>query len=102
MDTENPVWPDQILLEYKFETMQQVWHASHRCDYKYPVLLIFRSIGQVIIKLYDQDGGYDQTRLEKHQFIGECQFALTDIMCAPGQKYSVALQGGRRRCDYTI
>ena len=24
MDTENPDWPDQILLDYNFETTQQV------------------------------------------------------------------------------
>ena len=58
--------------------------------------------GQIIIRLYDRDAGHDQTHLESHDFIGECQFVLTDLMCAAGQKYSAALQSGRKKYDQSI
>ena len=105
MDSENPEWPDQIVLEYNFETTQQVLNSTYFSRQKLiqfnPISMPYR---QIIIKVYDRDGGYDQGKLEKHQFIGECHFALTTIMCAAGQRYSTPLHlpGGVRRYDTHI
>lgn len=73
-ESENPVWPDSIVMDYQFEITQNI-----------------------TVKVYDKDGKYDQTQHDKHQFIGEATFTMASLMCSPGQKLRSTLVHGRAR-----
>ena len=56
-DSQHPEWSDQCIVNYRFETIQRF-----------------------ILKVYDQDGNYPLTELDKHSLIGEVSFTITDLM----------------------
>lgn len=71
MDTLNPNWVTQILVNYVFENVQKF---------------------EVVV--YDKDSG-DISDLSKHQFCGSATFLLGALMCARGQVMDVKLENGR-------
>jgi hypothetical protein len=73
-ECENPVWVEQIRVNYYFEQSQQV-----------------------VLRVYDQDKKADLNQLDKHQLIGEATFLLANLMCAPGQTARCNLTGPRAK-----
>lgn len=67
-DTNNPDWPDQLVMDYHFEAIQKV-----------------------TVKCFDQDGGANPMDLSKHETCGEISFPLSDLMCSRGQKLTLPL-----------
>ena len=63
-DSQNPEWPDHLIINYHFESTQKL-----------------------TIKCYDQDDKAPLDQYEKHDFIGEMSFTLSSLMCAKGQTY---------------
>jgi len=72
MDSQNPDWATNFLLDYYFESVQ---------DFK--------------VKIFDKDGSAPETQETKHDFCGEANFKLSQLMCAPGQKLSLKIAGGK-------
>ena len=68
-NTENPDWPDQVLMNYMFEQTQVVK-----------------------IQVYDQDT-IDYMNLQKQDYIGEISFTLAKLMRSPNQKITVNVTG---------
>lgn len=64
-DTNNPDWPDQLVMDYHFEAVQII-----------------------TVKVYDQDAKANPMDISKHEIAGEISFPLSDLMCARGQKYT--------------
>ena len=56
-DSQHPEFPDQLVIDYKFETIQRF-----------------------ILKVYDQDANAPLQDLDKHSLIGEVSFLITDLM----------------------
>ena len=57
----------------------------------------FEATQTVVVRVYDQDGKYNQSMIDKHQLIGEATFTMASLMCAPGQKLRSNLVKGRAR-----
>jgi len=72
MDSQNPEWPDQLIINYKFEAVQNL-----------------------TIQVYDRDSSAPLTNFDKHEFIGEIQFKLSSLMCARGQSYQANFTNGK-------
>lgn len=68
-NTENPDWPDQIVLNYVFEETQLLK-----------------------IQVYDQDTP-DLADLKKHDYIGEVSFTLAKLMCSSNQTITASITG---------
>ncbi len=69
-DSANPKWPDQLVIDYYFESIQEI-----------------------TIKIYDQDDKAALMDLNRHDFIGECSFLLTDLMCSKAHKLELKING---------
>jgi hypothetical protein len=67
-DSRDPEWPDQLCVDYHFEEIQEI-----------------------LIKVYDQDGGLDPKLTSKHDYIGEYSFQLSNLMCSGGQNITASL-----------
>lgn len=72
MDSQNPEWPDQLIINYKFEAVQNL-----------------------TIKVFDRDGSQPPSKLDAHQLIGEISVKLSSIMCARGQSYQANFTNGK-------
>lgn len=70
MDTQNPNWVTQFLMDYMFEENQMFEVA-----------------------VYDKDTD-DMRDLSKHQLCGTARFSLGSVMCARGQTCNLSLAGG--------
>lgn len=79
MDNQNPEWPDQFILNYYFEAVQEI-----------------------TIKVYDRDGNQPLENLTRHDFGGQCTFNLSALMCAKSQKLTLNLTGGRSKGTVSI
>jgi len=71
-DSQNPEWPDHLIINYHFESIQKL-----------------------TIKCYDQDDKAPLDQYEKHDFIGEMSFTLSSLMCAKGQNYQSKWSNGK-------
>jgi hypothetical protein len=72
MDSQNPEWPDQLIINYKFEAIQTI-----------------------TLKVYDRDSSSALSKLEAHTLVGEISFKLSSLMCARGQSYQANFTNGR-------
>lgn len=72
MDSQNPEWPDQLIINYKFEAIQKI-----------------------TIKVYDRDSNSSLQNLSAHTLAGEISFKLSSLMCAKGQSYQSAFSNGK-------
>jgi len=79
MDTLDPDWPQQFVINYYFESVQEV-----------------------TIKIYDKDGGYPVDQVSHHQACGEATFVVSSLMCAKGQKLTLNLTRGPARGTVSI
>jgi len=70
----NPAWQTKFVLEYKFESRQELK-----------------------LEVYDSDG--DSTNLKDHDFIGECECSLGEIVSAQGRGLVRRLQGAGRSAN---
>ena len=77
-NTENPDWPDQIVLNYVFEETQVLK-----------------------IQVYDQDTP-DLSNLKKQDYIGEASFTLAKLMCSPNQAILTNITGIESRNLYIL
>lgn len=67
-DSRDPEWPDQLCVDFHFEEMQEI-----------------------VVKVYDQDDKVNQKFIDKHEYIGEATFHLSNLMCASGQNITLQL-----------
>jgi len=72
MDSQNPEWPDQLIINYKFEAIQKM-----------------------TIKVYDKDSSSPLQQLNSHTLIGEIEFKLSSLMCSRGQTYQANFTNGK-------
>ena len=72
MDSQNPEFPDQLIINYKFEAIQKL-----------------------TLKVYDKDSSSPLSKLDAHTFIGEISFKLSSLMCARGQTYQANFTNGK-------
>ena len=70
-NTENPDWPDQIVLNYVFEETQLLK-----------------------IQVYDQDKP-DLSNLKTQDFVGEVSFTLAKLMCSSNQTITANITGSK-------
>jgi len=68
MDSREPAWATQFMIDYYFETVQE-----------------FK------IKVFDHDGTAPNAQENKHELIGECVFKLSTVMCSPNLSVSCNL-----------
>lgn len=72
MDSQNPNWPTQFIINYYFEVTQEI-----------------------TVKIYDRDGEYPLEQVDKHhEFCGEVSFQLSTLMCCKGQCVRMSLRNG--------
>jgi hypothetical protein len=71
-DSQNPEWPDHLIINYQFEAIQRI-----------------------TIKCYDQDDKAPLEQYAKHDFIGELTFTLSSLMCARQQQYQSGFTNGK-------
>ena len=70
MDTTNPNWTTQVLVNYVFEEVQRFEVA-----------------------VYDKDDG-DLLDLRKHELCGSCTFSLGSVMCSRGMSLDAPIRDG--------
>lgn len=73
-DTANPDWPDQLIIDYRFEEVQEI-----------------------VVKCYDQDGKKSLNDFASHDLVGEITFTLANLMCARGSSITAKITGGHNQ-----
>jgi hypothetical protein len=73
MDTQEPVWTCQFLIDYKFEEVQQLR-----------------------VEVYDEDA-HGVRDLHRHDFVGRCDFTMSKLMGARGQTLNLDLKNNEDR-----
>ena len=56
---------------------------------------MFEAIQEVVVEIYHQDTKYHANMLEKHVFLGQGTFLLSNLMCSHNQSMKLAVQGGK-------
>jgi hypothetical protein len=72
------------------------WATIMSMDY------LFESIQEMVIRVFQEEGGYPLTDENRHSLIGECRFRLSDLMCATSQKMSLTVFHPNRKDQGTI
>ncbi len=72
MDTQSPDFATQFILDYFFESVQEI-----------------------AIKLFDKDGNSPEDRESAHELCGEVRFNLSTLMCSKSQSLTLPLKGGK-------
>jgi hypothetical protein len=76
-DSRDPTWTKVFAVDYLFETVQDM-----------------------VVKVFQEEGGHPVTDESKHSLIGQARFRLSDLMCAQSQTVGLSLQhpqqGGAR------
>ena len=74
-------------------THSLTYSLTHSCPDQLIIDYYFEAIQEIIIKVYDQDDKAALTDLARHDYIGECSFLLTDLMCSKSHKLELKING---------
>jgi hypothetical protein len=66
------------------------WTTVFTMDY------LFESVQNVVIRVFQEEGGRPTSDENRHSMIGESNFRLSDLMCAPSQKMSLTVRHSGR------
>jgi len=89
-DSANPKWPGAYLA---FIIILCAYSLTHSYLDQLIIDYYFESIQEVNIKVYDQDDKAPLKDLGRHDYVGECSFLLTDLMCSRAHKLELKING---------
>ena len=72
------------------------WATIFTMDY------MFESIQNLVVRVFQEEGGKPTSDESRHSLIGESQFRLSDLMCAPSQKLSLSVRHSSRGDQGTV
>ena len=78
-DNRNPAWATIMTMDYLFEAIQDM-----------------------VIRVFQEEGGYPLTDENRHSLIGECRFRMSDLMCASSQKLPLPVAHSSRGNQGTV